>query len=115
MTPVAVLAILLRPVKDGVYILPLGLPVYWRNEITGKLVDAVESVMKYKVVEAPAPTQEQIDLVIKYIRYFIKAPCWSDVGELSLSSLRELAESLRTQEDIYKFIDASMELGLDPF
>lgn len=106
------------PQMPSFYIPPLGLPLYWDDEPSGLLSLAV---VAYFVQDAdktkPEPTAEQLELVINYIRYYIKAPCWEGAEAFSeeLKNLRTQAEGLKTVDDVRKFIHDSMEIGLDPF
>lgn len=96
------------------YVPPYGTPLYWRDEVSGVLPAAVDAYFSFVLGEGPEPTAEQLSLLLDYIRYHINAPCWGDVmGKLEL--LREQARALATVDDIRKYINSSLEIGLDPF
>lgn len=99
------------------YVPPLGLPLYWRNEVTGVLLAGVRAYIDHMAgpKEFPAPTPEQVTLLANYLRYFINAPCWAS-GELDeLGALRRRAQSLESVSEIAAWIDSAMEIGLEPF
>ena len=91
---------------------PLGLPLYWRDEVSGVLPAAVWAYLHHMAGAGPAPTAEQLALVIDYARYFIEAPCWS--GE-ELPELRRRARQLSTLEDLAAWVEAAFRSALDPF
>ena len=93
---------------------PHGLPLNWRDEVSGKLKDAVELYINYSVYKRtyPYPTQEQLKLVVDYLTHHINAPCWSDSPELQ--SLRSSVKELKTVEDISSWLMDCVQIGLDP-
>lgn len=93
---------------------PLGLPLNWRDEVSGILVAAVNAYLDNRIDGTPI-TDEQISFVRTYIVHYIGAPCW-DNEEFSqeLAFLRRTARELKTPDDIGKWICSAMDIGLDP-
>lgn len=95
------------------YVLPWGIPLYWRDEQSGELPRAVEAYIAFMGANGPALSKQQLELVIDYLRYFINAPCWAGFSKLAM--LRVRATRLKTVDDVDKFIQAALNIGLDPF
>lgn len=105
---------------------PGGIPVYWRDEITGQLPAAVDAYLSHRCGGAE-PSVAQITFLIDYLRHYVCAPCWSSVardaresgeGELAvlLVSLRkDICEGrVKTSDEIAAWIRRALSLGLDP-
>lgn len=100
---------------------PMGLPLNWRDDVTGELPAAVMRYYGFKVGEAAEPDQKQIELIRDYLVYYIEAPCWlaklveGEPGELAaLAELRKQAREISSAEDIHRFIWACLDVGMDP-
>jgi hypothetical protein len=89
------------------YIPPLNTPLYWGNEQTGVLQAAILAYFEHKT------TSEQLQIVLDYCRYVINAPCWKGPDGV-VEAVQKQASEMRTQEDIDVWIEACMELGIDP-
>jgi hypothetical protein len=94
----------------AVYILPLGLPLYWRNEQSGELRAAVMAYLN----QQNQLTEEQFRLVRAYLRYWVFAPCWHDCGG-QLAELRESVEAIHRAEEITPWLLKALDLCIDPF
>lgn len=93
---------------------PLGLPLNWRDEVSGVLSGAVAAYLDNRVDGKPIGAHD-LDLVREYIVHYIDAPCWdNDEFSQELAFLRRTARELRTPENIGKWIRDAMEIGLDP-
>lgn len=101
------------------YVPPLGLPLNWRNETTGALPAAVWAYITHGADRRqPAPTADQLELLIDYIRHYINAPCWDFPDNYyrdDLVVLRERAKGLKTVDDVQHWIYWALEIALDPF
>lgn len=88
---------------------PHGGPLYWRNEQSGLLGQAIEAYFDRR------EGAEDLALVIDYCRYWIEAPCWrwDDPGELA--ELRQRVRSLITRSVLDAWLNDAMGLGIDPF
>lgn len=86
---------------------PQGLPLYWRDEISGELQEAVFSYLEGWI------TNKELELVIEYLQYWIAAPCWQ--GGVGLSTLREASKRLQSKKDVDAFLRDCLAIGLDPF
>lgn len=93
---------------------PLGTPLYWRNEVTGVLGAAIWAYIAHgaEPTVQPAPSAEQLALVVAYLRYVINAPCWH--GGMGLAVARIGVEKLATVEDVQTWIMGCLEIGIDP-
>lgn len=98
------------------YSTPLGGPVYWRDDLTGKLPGAITACLDYLIEEGAEPTAEQIKLVVDYLNYYICAPCWELAEELAeeLHALRVRSQTLATCDEIAAWIRACLDIGIDP-
>lgn len=94
-----------------------GVPVQWREDVSGKMPAAVHAYYN------SSATEEQLQLVIAYIQHHIHAPCyletppWNRAGsmfESEIKELRALSLTLKTAEDISKYIVLAMDIALDP-
>lgn len=98
---------------------PLGLPLYWHDEVSGILRIAVHAYLEHRIsAHKPAPDSEQFALLKSYVIHHINAPCWDavceGVFEKALAALRRDAALLETSDDIAAYINQAMEIGLDP-
>lgn len=96
-----------------------GMPVYWGNDQTGKMRAAVGAYYD-TILNKGAINSDQLKLLTDYLEYFIHAPCWennlkeSEDMMADLYQLRERSKTLASVESIRRWIEESMELGLDP-
>ncbi|MEH1874122.1 hypothetical protein [Nostoc sp.] len=95
----------------NIYRPPLGLPLNWRDETSGELPRAV-----FKYFSSHHLTTEEINLVAEYCQHYINAPCW-DAGGFpgELTALRQSAASLSSVSEISHWINACLEIAIDPF
>ncbi len=95
-----------------VYCPPLGLPLNWRNETSGELPRVV-----FKFFSSQCLATNEIALVAEYCRHYINAPCWDATGEFpdELAALRQSADSISSVRDINQWINACLEIAIDPF
>lgn len=99
----------------------MDLPLYWRNEQTGELPAAVEAYLEISAgIRQELLSTRQLEILLDYIRYHIKAPCWatncksSPDLEADLKRAILMADLARTIEDIHAFIEHTMTMGIDP-
>lgn len=92
---------------------PLGpCPLYWRDEQSGKLAAAINAYLDHGIdPKKPAPTQEQIDMVVAYCDYWVNAPCWKGEG---LANLREAIKHVNTVGGLATWLYAALDEGIDP-
>lgn len=112
------------PVKMPDYYDPyFGGPFYWRQEPTGKLEAAILAYIAHAGGDVfdnakrdrTAPTQEQLSLVIDYLKYWINAPCWQQPErEYWLDRLRARSYSLNTVAEVSNWLNDCLKVGLDP-
>ena len=107
---------------------PMKTPLYWRDEQSGKLAEAVMAYFEPYTLEnlegdysIPPLSPEHLKLIRDYLVYYIKAPCWknnphADSEEFAaLDRLIEQAQKIENRKDIGDFVKDCMGLGLDPF
>ena len=96
------------------YLPPFGLPLNWRDEQSGVLVRAVPAYIHDNC------TQEDVELVIAYCRYYILAPSWDMAveghhdGQEQLRLARLFARDMTFKQDIMQFVEKCLHMGLDP-
>jgi hypothetical protein len=99
-----------------IYLQPLNTPLYWRDEMSGFLPDAMLAYLNHVSAPTrfPPPNQEQFDIVKEYLIYVVNAPCWLDSPtEPFLNQLRESAHQIQTISDLQTFIHQALRQGLD--
>ena len=100
------------------YVPPRGGPLYWRNEQSGVLPDAIWAFINFQADRTnPEPTERQLKICRAYLDYYIFAPCWDfpdNAFAEELSALREKVKNLQTPDDISQWIFKCLELGIDP-
>ena len=107
---------------------PLRIPLYWRDERSGKLTEAVEAYLEPYTLDnldsdraIPELSDRHLQLIRRYLLYYVKAPCWREnpyagPDEFArLDRLVRLAQNISSREDISAFILGCLGLGLDPF
>lgn len=101
----------LKRIPD-IYRPPLGLPLTWRDEISEELSNAV-----FKYFSSEHLFESEISLIAEYCQHYINAPCWDATGGFpnELAALRQSAELLSSVDEISQWIDACLELAIDPF
>ncbi|MBG1268258.1 hypothetical protein [Nostoc sp. WHI] len=99
-----------------IYRSPMGLPLNWTDETSGELPDAV-----FKYFGRQPLSTEQISLIAEFCQHYINAPCWDANNNQSggfpneLTSLRQSAARISSVDDISRWIDACLEIAIDPF
>ena len=96
----------------NIYRPPLGLPLNWRDEASGELPRAV-----FNFFSSQQLTAAEISLVAEYCQHYINAPCWDATGGFpnELAALRESAATLSSVSEISQWINACLEIAIDPF
>ncbi len=97
------------------YIGPHGGPLYWMNEETGVLAQAIYA---YMAGQGRSMTDGQIELVKEYVLHWLKAPCWIYPDELqaAMDDLQRRIQIATTPHDIDTVWHAMMDkFAIDPF
>ncbi len=97
------------------------MPLYWRNETSGKLAGAIGSYLDNRIHQT-SMTVEEIELVRAYLIQWIDAPGWDSAwdstwgsgGDPELQELRLSARTLNSADEIQKWIFKALEIGIDP-
>jgi hypothetical protein len=86
-----------------------GLPCDWRAEASGRLAAAVMAYLEHQ------STPAQLALVIAYCTYWVEAPCWpEDPSSRPLATLRQDLQQVVTAADLQRWLEAALDLGIDP-
>ncbi len=89
---------------------PLGLPLRWQDEQSGRLVEVVHAYFERKPL-----TASQIALIRTYLRYFIHAPCWNLGGpQETVACLKLAIRAITTQTELDDWIQQCLSIGIDP-
>ncbi len=101
-------------IMPAAYKPPLGLPFFWKDEISGTLISAVNAYLDNRI-KGTAITDEQLGLVRDYLCHWINAPCWENPEfQTELADLRISARDLATAKEISEWIFKALDIGLDP-
>ena|SRR5579885_2147497 len=92
------------------YLPPFWTPLYWGNEQSGQLPAAVVAFLVAATGDGEC-SDDQRRLVIEYLQYYIKAPCWQGPG---IEALREQATKLQSMQDVQRWMMNCLEEGIDP-
>lgn len=104
------------------YITAHKLPLYWQDDQSRVLYDAVWAYICHcaEPEKEPAPGQEQLILVAKYCRYYVNAPCWDHpLFAGKLAALRGRIEEIAAAEVVdlaalKRWIHDCLEIAVDP-
>ena len=97
------------------YLPPVGGPLYWRDETTGVLAGAILVFIAHVANKSnAAPSADQIELIRDYLDYWINAPCWREFESGELLKLREEVKTLKTTEEVHKWLMTALDAGIDP-
>lgn len=99
------------PVFPPVY--PDSMPLYWRNETSGILANAVLAYIGHAAGTGPAPSDDQARLLIAYCRYFIRAPVWQFNPEPLLHALQDAIDQATDLAALDQWLNACLDLGID--
>jgi hypothetical protein len=94
-----------------------GLPLNWRDEITGALPRAVNAYLNHRIDGTPL-NAEDLELVRRFMEHYINAPCWNhmDDSEMAaeLAALRKDVRTLKTAEEMGAWIGRCLDVAIDP-
>lgn len=92
-----------------------GGPLYWRDEVTGRLAAVIARYLREEPLSAA-----DLQVMRVYLIQWIDAPVWdsnphlSAEGRLYLTELRQKARNLNTYREVEEWLDAATENGMDP-
>lgn len=98
------------------YLPPTGGPLYWKNETSGRLADAMRAYHEHGLKRRQA-SAEALELVRDYLEYYIHAPCWNLDGgafRTEIDDLRSRSKTISSHEEITKWLIDALDLGIDP-
>jgi hypothetical protein len=87
-------------------------PFYWKYEQTGMLALAVKAYLDRRHSGAPL-TGSDIALLRQYLAQWINAPCWLGPSA-KLDFLREVVNTLDSSDKISAWLNAALDIGIDP-
>ncbi len=95
-----------------------GLPLNWRDEVTGALPAAVTAYLNNRIDGTPIDAG-QLRLVQVFMDHYICAPCWLymlEDPEMSaiLLGLRADIQKTETPEQMAEWISRCLDIGIDP-
>ncbi len=92
---------------------PNGVPLYWMDEESGAMREAVQAFLYWAVrlPGQPRPSQEQLALLRDYFAHWINAPGWA--GK-EVEKLRADIQSASTAEELLQWQERAESEGIDP-
>jgi len=95
-----------------------GLPLNWKDEVTGALPDAMMAYMGNRIDGTPIDPSAFL-LVRCFMDHYISAPCWDHNlahPELAaiLAGLRADIKKTETPEQMGEWIGRCLDIGIDP-
>lgn len=101
-----------------IYRPPMGLPLYWRDEVSGVLPAAVTKYLNHVAFGAARPDAAELELLWDYIAHHINAPCWDETCagcyDSELKELRALAAKRGGILELHAYEAKAMDIALDP-
>ncbi|GEM_PF-1919289 len=101
-----------KVVIPPIYLPPFGTPLYWGDEQSGVLREAIQAFYDSSLHKKPL-AQEHLEMVRHYLAYVIHAPCWLDDTD-TLEQLRNEVNRLSTPEEVNVWIEKCLKIGIDP-
>lgn len=93
---------------------PLGLPMRWQDDVTGRLPRAMKAYLENRVNEAVL-SQEDFNHVRSYMEYLINAPCWRQCENgRPLDRARRRIKRVQTPAELARWIHSLLSIGIDP-
>lgn len=94
---------------------PMGLPLYWRDEQSGQLENAIFAYLEFVTKQTSQPPNEtQIFLIRCYFEHYIMAPCWQEDENGTLLKLRAETKNINSVDAISAWLTVASEIALDP-
>ncbi len=95
-----------------------GLPLNWRDEVTGVLPTAVERYLNHRI-DGTSIDEIDLEIVRAFMEHYINAPCWNQMNEdeelaADLAGLRRDVLTLKTPEAMAGWIGRCLDVGIDP-
>lgn len=101
-----------------------GMPMYWRDEMSGKMLSAVVafwSPYADSPQNIPELSAEHVCLLREYIVHWVEAPCFQANPHMTMENKLQLesaiiqAKNINNRADINVVLNALSELAIDPF
>jgi len=92
-----------------------GLPLHYDGHYGGATQDAILTYRSYMAepVMQPAPSADELRLVVEYCAYFIHAPCWH-WPRVDLDLLRASIEHVKTVHELGDWLRRCRRIGIEP-
>lgn len=90
-------------------------PKFWTYETSGVLKPVVEAYLRNEPL-----TLRDIAVMRAYLRQWIMSPAWEmnphgKSGDgLALSALRDRIDGIASRDDVERWLEAALEIGIDP-
>lgn len=102
--------------------LPGGVPRYWRDAVFPEMHESVNAFLSHQTNHGPEPTDDQLTLLVDYLRHWICAPAWNanarrdkQVGDELIRLRKAIGDNeISTSDEIHLWLIACLELGIDP-
>jgi hypothetical protein len=85
----------------------IGQPLYWRNEISGKLEKAVLAYFEGMEISIP-----EILILRAYFAQWIKADYWEICDEIE--ELRQSVDAIASTDCLNSWLEKAVLIGIDP-
>ena len=95
-----------------------GLPLSWRDEVTGTLPAAVMAYLDNRI-DGKGLKNSELQTVREYMEHYINAPCWNHMNENQdladeLAALRRDVLIIETADHMGIWISRCLDVGIDP-
>ena len=93
----------------------VGLPLHYYGHFGGQTRAAILSYVRYMAdpILEPAPTLDEMRLIVAYCSYFINAPCWV-YPERELGMLRTSIEHVKLPHELANWLWGCAQIGVEP-
>jgi hypothetical protein len=92
-----------------------GLPLHYEGHLGGATQAAILTYRRYiaEPIMQPAPSLDELRLVLEYCAYFVRAPAWTwPKDELAL--LRASIEHVKTAQELSDWLRRCKRIGIEP-
>ncbi len=88
-------------------------PLFWRNETSGAVADAVMQYLDWCCKEASQPTEKQFDILRFYCQQWVDSPVWQGPGP-GLAKLRRDIREVKDLHQLSLWLHDALKEGIDP-
>ena len=84
-------------------------PVYWRDETSGVLEEAVQNFLSAEKLQP-----KNLERLKVYFAQWVNAPEWQAEDPLALERLRDQIYEVSNKKELVAWLDRALLLGIDP-